>query len=189
MARGRLAPRIRERIRREFFPEDYAAAFDQLEQWRTRPYAPGETPSRMHAAVLNLARGRLPDLARAIADAESDFRDVLLWGETKDFEYLRCVECEPGVTTDPAEEAFLTGIRAKPTDNTTRLVYADWLEERGDSRAEYLRVLCEWLTGPRVDDWRLIDRERELRAGLPTGWLARIRGIPVREKKRRKRTS
>ena len=30
------------------------------------------------------------------------------------------------------DEAFLAAIRAQPTDGTLRLVYADWLEERGD---------------------------------------------------------
>lgn len=40
------------------------------------------------------------------------------------------------------EEAFLAAIRAKPADDTLRLVYADWLEERGDSRSDFLRLEC-----------------------------------------------
>jgi uncharacterized protein (TIGR02996 family) len=38
------------------------------------------------------------------------------------------------------ETAFLEAIGANPKDLSLRLVYADWLEERGDARSEYLRV-------------------------------------------------
>lgn len=38
------------------------------------------------------------------------------------------------------EAAFLQAIRQNPTDTSTHLVYADWLEERGDVRAEFLRL-------------------------------------------------
>ncbi len=45
------------------------------------------------------------------------------------------------------EESFINAILATPDDVSLRLVYADWLEERGDEdsnrRAEYLRVECE----------------------------------------------
>jgi uncharacterized protein (TIGR02996 family) len=37
------------------------------------------------------------------------------------------------------EEAFLAAIRDAPEDETPRLVYADWLKERADPRAEYMR--------------------------------------------------
>ena len=41
-------------------------------------------------------------------------------------------------------EAFLTDIRAAPDDDVPRLVYADWLEEKGEpTRAELIRVQCE----------------------------------------------
>src|SRR5262245_23761249 len=40
------------------------------------------------------------------------------------------------------EDAFIQAILADPGDNAARLVYADWLDERGDPRAEYLRRLC-----------------------------------------------
>src|SRR5579884_708793 len=36
----------------------------------------------------------------------------------------------------PEEEAFLQAITANPDDETPRLVYADWLEERGDPLGE-----------------------------------------------------
>jgi uncharacterized protein (TIGR02996 family) len=38
------------------------------------------------------------------------------------------------------ENAFIEAIRSSPHDDDTRLVYADWLEERADPRAEYLRL-------------------------------------------------
>jgi uncharacterized protein (TIGR02996 family) len=179
----RLAPKAEERVRREFFPEDYARAIQMLNCWQTKACAPGERPSRMHAAVLNLARGNLPDLKWAIASAESDFRDVLLWGEYSEYKHLRCVVCEANEGVVAAEEeAFLKRISANPPDNVTRLVYADWLEEHGDRRADYLRVLCEWLACRSAKDQQLIERERELRTALGRRWLARIRGMPVREK-------
>lgn len=39
--------------------------------------------------------------------------------------------------------AFLQAIVANPGDEDLRLVYMDWLEERGDPRAEFLRVRAE----------------------------------------------
>jgi hypothetical protein len=46
----RLAPRIKERVRREFFPEDFAAAIQILTGWSTKECAPGEAPTRMQSA-------------------------------------------------------------------------------------------------------------------------------------------
>ena len=46
------------------------------------------------------------------------------------------------------EQAFLNALKANPADDTTRLVYADWLDEHGDPlRAEFIRVQCELATG------------------------------------------
>jgi uncharacterized protein (TIGR02996 family) len=41
------------------------------------------------------------------------------------------------------DEAFLLAIREQPESDEVRLVYADWLEERGDPRGEFIRVQCE----------------------------------------------
>jgi uncharacterized protein (TIGR02996 family) len=38
------------------------------------------------------------------------------------------------------EEGFIRAIQENPEDEGNRLAYADWLEERGDIRAEYLRL-------------------------------------------------
>jgi uncharacterized protein (TIGR02996 family) len=41
------------------------------------------------------------------------------------------------------EACFISALLADANDRTTLLVYADWLDERGDSsRAEYLRLLA-----------------------------------------------
>src|SRR5262245_46278944 len=45
------------------------------------------------------------------------------------------------------ESTFLAAIVASPHDWGPRLVFADWLEERGDPRAEMIRLLHE-LTRP-----------------------------------------
>jgi uncharacterized protein (TIGR02996 family) len=42
-----------------------------------------------------------------------------------------------------SEADFILAILARPHDETLRLVYADWLEERGDARAEFLRKESE----------------------------------------------
>jgi formylglycine-generating enzyme len=39
------------------------------------------------------------------------------------------------------EQAFLQAMQEKPDDTTLRLVFADWLEERGDHRGELIRLL------------------------------------------------
>ena len=42
-------------------------------------------------------------------------------------------------------DAFLRAVCATPADDTVRLVYADYLDEQGDSaRAEFIRVQVEW---------------------------------------------
>src|SRR5690349_7085156 len=71
------------------------------------------------------------------------------------------------------EPGFLAQLYAQPDDDTTRLVYADWLEERGDRRGTYLRKEVE-LAG--LDEWSDGYRGREhelrvLREGLPPDWL------------------
>ncbi len=41
------------------------------------------------------------------------------------------------------EQGFLSAILERPDDDTTKLVYADWLDEQGDSRGEYLRLMVK----------------------------------------------
>jgi uncharacterized protein (TIGR02996 family) len=74
------------------------------------------------------------------------------------------------------ERQFLDEIHAAPYDESPRLVYADWLEERGDPRAEYLRLECE-LVGLKDDDAlfrELAPRLQELREAIDPAWLAEV---------------
>src|SRR4051812_36241893 len=72
------------------------------------------------------------------------------------------------------DEAFLSAIRTQPTDTTSRLVYADWLDERDDPRGEYLRLLCAatgWAKAAENRE-RIVARLQELRAEFDPEWLA-----------------
>jgi uncharacterized protein (TIGR02996 family) len=62
------------------------------------------------------------------------------------------------------EDELLAAVVRAPDDDGPRLIYADWLEERGDpARAELIRVQCALAAGPPDDQRpRLERREREL---------------------------
>ena len=45
--------------------------------------------------------------------------------------------------SDPAARPFLEAIYAAPEDDAPRLIYADWLEEAGDTLGEFIRLQCE----------------------------------------------
>jgi uncharacterized protein (TIGR02996 family) len=47
------------------------------------------------------------------------------------------------MTSISEREAFLRAIVDDPDDDTPRLIYADWLEERGDPQGEFIRVQVE----------------------------------------------
>ena len=68
---------------------------------------------------------------------------------------------------------FIEAIRDAPEDDTHRLVYADWLEDHGDSdRAEFIRVQCELARPPRTDgepSCRPANENYSLRTGV-SGW-------------------
>ncbi|QEL14613.1 TIGR02996 domain-containing protein [Limnoglobus roseus] len=73
-------------------------------------------------------------------------------------------------------EAFLRAISAAPNDNTVRLVYADWLEERGDPRSEFVRIQVQVRETARTDEsfFGLQAREQEVRSRCPAHWVARL---------------
>ncbi len=62
------------------------------------------------------------------------------------------------------ETTFLSAIAANPEDTARRLVFADWLEERGDFRAEFIRTGIEFEQTPPYDPrrFRLGERLQEL---------------------------
>ena len=49
------------------------------------------------------------------------------------------------------EQSFIEALLDKPNDESLRLVFADWLEEHGDSRGEMLRLthIGSWKSGNR----------------------------------------
>src|SRR5947209_10059060 len=79
------------------------------------------------------------------------------------------------------EEAFLQAILEQPDDDAPRLVYADWLEEHGESeRAAFIRLHIE-LAGMDPDDSRRDEVRRKLGPmlhGQQVAWRARLgRGV------------
>jgi uncharacterized protein (TIGR02996 family) len=71
------------------------------------------------------------------------------------------------MSTEADEAAFLEAIARDPDDEAGRLVYADFLEDRGDAaRAEYVRGEAAWR--------RLTQRYAALAATVDPAWLAAI---------------
>jgi uncharacterized protein (TIGR02996 family) len=78
------------------------------------------------------------------------------------------------------EDALLLGIIENPDADAPRLVYADWLEERGkQERAEFIRVQCELAKLPEGDPRRarLEPRERRLLKKHKKEWSGPLRGL------------
>jgi uncharacterized protein (TIGR02996 family) len=78
----------------------------------------------------------------------------------------------------PEVLAFLRDIKANPEDDTPRLILADWLEERGDPRGEYVRLECALArmqpTHPR---WQAAyTRRQELWQRHATEWVGPLPG-------------
>jgi uncharacterized protein (TIGR02996 family) len=81
------------------------------------------------------------------------------------------------------EEAFLQDIVERPDDGAPRLIYADWLDERGapgdQARAEFIRLQCALHDLPAADPRRvqLEERERELLQVYEAEWAAPMREL------------
>jgi uncharacterized protein (TIGR02996 family) len=88
------------------------------------------------------------------------------------------------------EEAFLRSVLDDIHDPLRRLVFADWLDDHGDPRAEWLRIDCELAGLSQRDDRRpaLEARKREVgeaqREGL-IDWERRFALARIRDKVRR----
>jgi uncharacterized protein (TIGR02996 family) len=74
------------------------------------------------------------------------------------------------------DAAFLRAIADAPTDDAPRPVYADWLEEKEDSRAEFLRleVSLRQPTTDRAVYRALCKREQALVRRLDSVWVQRV---------------
>jgi uncharacterized protein (TIGR02996 family) len=74
------------------------------------------------------------------------------------------------------DEAFIRRIVDSPGDDLPRLVYADWLDERGDPRAAYLRAEVKWAAEKSaIGGTRLQEAAKELDAL----WAARVTRPPI----------
>ncbi|MEZ6121751.1 MAG: TIGR02996 domain-containing protein [Planctomycetaceae bacterium] len=72
------------------------------------------------------------------------------------------------------EQSFLDEICSHPDDDTPRLIYADWLEEQGNARGEFIRVQCEMATlkKTQVRYRELVKREQMLLFRHQAEWLS-----------------
>lgn len=81
------------------------------------------------------------------------------------------------------EAVFIRSIVADPADESCRLVYADWLDERGDPRAGYLRKEVEEFHILRDDSdnsvlWTEASMLWSMKAALDPVWVARVSRAP-----------
>jgi uncharacterized protein (TIGR02996 family) len=76
------------------------------------------------------------------------------------------------------DEAFLQAIIENPDDDTSRLVYADWLDEQGQpDRAEFIRLQVRLSGGAVRGADRLRRRERKLLLAHEKEWAAPLHGM------------
>jgi uncharacterized protein (TIGR02996 family) len=77
------------------------------------------------------------------------------------------------------DDAFLQAVIADPDDDGLRLAYADYLDERGDPRGEFIRVQVALERMPEEDPRRaaLKVRERELRNAHWREWVGPLQGL------------
>jgi uncharacterized protein (TIGR02996 family) len=75
---------------------------------------------------------------------------------------------------------FIRAILAAPDDDALRLVYADWLEERGDRKGEYLRLEAALASDKGTAAQRELRRRLDaLRKVIDPGWQALLDRTPL----------
>jgi uncharacterized protein (TIGR02996 family) len=77
------------------------------------------------------------------------------------------------------EEAFIQAVCEDPDNEGLRLIYADWLEDHGDPRGEFIRVQCALARMSPDSPHRaeLEAREQELLADHEAEWTHPLRGL------------
>ncbi|MEK6237928.1 MAG: TIGR02996 domain-containing protein [Planctomycetales bacterium] len=73
-----------------------------------------------------------------------------------------------------SHERFLADIASHPSEDAPKLVYADWLEERGDTQADFIRLVVEGVDGRQAT-------VEELATTLEMKWSEREREQSVRD--------
>ena len=72
-------------------------------------------------------------------------------------------------------DPFVAAVRAELDDDLPRLIYADYLEERGDPRGEFIRLQVELAQTPADDpDGELLEREAKLLRAYESDWLGSL---------------
>lgn len=74
----------------------------------------------------------------------------------------------------PDHPAFLAASQNNPADDLPRLVYADWLDEQGDSRAVFVRLEVALRQATGADRDGLRERVHHARTGLDLDWVATL---------------
>jgi uncharacterized protein (TIGR02996 family) len=69
-------------------------------------------------------------------------RQKHLWARRQDLAVLS--RLRPGEESMEQDRAFVEAIRAQPEDDTLRLVYSDWLKDRGDPRGDFIEAQVRW---------------------------------------------
>jgi uncharacterized protein (TIGR02996 family) len=79
------------------------------------------------------------------------------------------------------KDAFVEQILAHPDDRSIRLVYADWLVEQDDPRAEFIRIQEEMASVPVYSDRyaELKPRRKELREKIDSDWQEKMGYVPA----------
>ena len=77
-----------------------------------------------------------------------------------------------------AEQQFLAEIKASPRQLDRRMIYADWLEERGDPRAEFIHIWHE-MESASLLPWsltfeKLFRNRQALRQEIDEYWLKQM---------------
>ncbi|HKB05304.1 MAG TPA: TIGR02996 domain-containing protein [Gemmataceae bacterium] len=71
------------------------------------------------------------------------------------------------------ENALIAAVVANPADDAPRLIYADWLQERGqDAKAEYMRLVNEFQHPPERPE--SVDRCLAVAAALDEDWRRKV---------------
>jgi uncharacterized protein (TIGR02996 family) len=114
----------------------------------------------------------LPALAVALTDRDMAVRSQAQWA----LDRWRIDARRAEHVAHSEEEAFLLEILEKPLYDAARLVYADWLDDRGAPHGELLRLLTRLAALPADDKDRdeLEARAAELRRVCAPGWAALV---------------
>src|SRR5262249_54975746 len=79
------------------------------------------------------------------------------------------------------ERAFVEAIRAQPEDDALRMVYADWLQDRGDPRGEFIQPRVRWHQARQALDVAAMNqhggRQWQLQRQHQAAWLAPLEAL------------